>query len=512
MTKVLNRSALGTLVLVHLFGLLSGQVHAKGPESSSNVATSTDPVGALEEVLAPILADSALSGTRYGVQVVNVQTGEEVFSRNADDALVPASVMKVLTAATALRTLGAGHRFSTYISTEAELGAGGVLKGDVFVRGHGDPTLVTEKIWRMIADLSVLGVKKIDGDVLFDDSHFDSDRLIQGWRKKLDMVNGPAYFAPLGALSVNFNTVAVVVGPGESKGAPGAVGVETPVDLIEIANEVTTSSRGARKRFSVEREVSSKTGKVTFEVSGAVPMGTDPVKMYRAVSLPRVYFMQVFESLMKQRGIEVTGKFRAGKSPKGARILSRMDSDTLPIILARMNKFSSNFMAEHVLKSVGAEVDGAPGTTDKGLDAIKEYLESLGNDVSDLELVNGSGLSRDIRLRPSHITSVLIDMFHDRRLGPEFVSSLAIGGVDGTLWTRFRGEGVEGRLRAKTGSLNFVHCLAGYVDGGDGEMYAFTFLVNDIPASLRPIRRVHDRFGAALLQLSASEENSDGGS
>jgi D-alanyl-D-alanine carboxypeptidase/D-alanyl-D-alanine-endopeptidase (penicillin-binding protein 4) len=501
--KLMNRVAISKWILLPLFGLLSVQVHAKAHTGASDAAQSIEEAAALEAVLGPILSDRALAGTRFGVQVVNVNTGEEVFSRNADEALSPASVMKVMTAATALRTLGPGHRFSTYISTEAEQIEGGVLDGDVFVRGHGDPTLVTEKVWRMVADLKALGVHKIDGDVLFDDTYFDKDRLIQGWRKKLDMVNGPAYFAPLGALSVNFNTVALLVGPGDTKGAPGNVMLETPVDLVLVANEVTTGGPGSRKRFSVEREVDSRTGKMTLTVSGTVPAGSEPVKLYRSITKPRAYFMQLFEYLMDERGIEVTGKYKAGKSPKGARILTRMDSDALPVVLARMNKHSSNFMAEHVLKAVGAEAGGAPGTTDKGLEAVEAYLADLGNDVSDIQLVNGSGLSRDLRLRASHITSVLIDMFHDRKVGPEFMSSLAIGGVDGTLWTRFRGEGVAGRLRGKTGSLNFVHCLAGYVDGGDGDMYAFAFLVNDIAGSLRPVRRVHDRFGDAMLRLSA---------
>ena len=128
-------------------------------------------------------------------------------------------------------------------------------------------------------------------------------------------------------------------------------------------------------------------------------------------------------------------------------------------------------------------------------------MESLGADADEFSLVNGSGLSRDIELRPSHINSVLIDMAADRNLGPEFTSSLAIGGIDGTLWTRFRGEGVEGRVRGKTGSLIHVHGLTAYVDGGDGELYAFTFLVNDIPTHSRAIRSLHTRFGQAILDL-----------
>jgi D-alanyl-D-alanine carboxypeptidase/D-alanyl-D-alanine-endopeptidase (penicillin-binding protein 4) len=166
-----------------------------------------------------------------------------------------------------------------------------------------------------------------------------------------------------------------------------------------------------------------------------------------------------------------------------------------------MNKHSSNFMAEHVLKAVGAEVEEGEGSTRNGLDVIQAYLESLGAHAEEFKLVNGSGLSRDALLRPSHVNSVLIDMAQDRVVGPEFLASLSIGGIDGTLWTRFRGEGIEGRVRGKTGSLNHVNALAAYVDGGDGELYAFTFFVNDIPGSSRAVRRLHSRFGRALLEL-----------
>ncbi len=128
------------------------------------------------------MADPALRRTQYGVQVVNINTGEEVFARNADQGLIPASLVKVLTAAVALRELGAGYKFSTYLSTDGQVDADGTLNGDLYVQGFGDPSLVTEDVWRLVYDLWLAGVRRIDGDVIYDDSHFDRDRLIQGWR------------------------------------------------------------------------------------------------------------------------------------------------------------------------------------------------------------------------------------------------------------------------------------------------------------------------------------------
>jgi D-alanyl-D-alanine carboxypeptidase/D-alanyl-D-alanine-endopeptidase (penicillin-binding protein 4) len=454
----------------------------------------------LDHVLGKMMYDSALNRTDYGVQVVNVHTGEEVFARNADQSLVPASVMKVLTGAVALRELGPGYKFATYVSTDATLDPEGILTGDLYVQGFGDPTLVTEDLWRLAYDLWLAGVRKVEGDVIYDDSFFDQDRLIDGWRKEIDMANGPAYFAPLGALSVNFNTACLVVGPGGAAGEEGSVTLEAPSDSIQVSNRVKTGSRRSRASLAVIRSKKGG-GKVEFKVSGTVPLGAAPSKLYRTVIDPLDQFMSVFGGHLDERGIEVMGAHRGGKVGDGKRILARKESASLPTVLARMNKHSSNFVAEHVLKAVGAEVFGAPGTTEKGLRVIADYLESLGADSDEFTLVNGSGLSRDIELRPSHINSVMIDMAADRLLGPEFTSSLAIGGVDGTLWTRFRGEGVEGRVRGKTGSLNHVHGLTAYVDGGDGELYAFTFLVNDIPTHSRAIRSLHTRFGQALLDL-----------
>jgi len=487
--------------MIRIFSLLLfGHFFVFTSPAFASEAEEETPSFSLDHVLGKMMYDSSLSRTDYGVQVVNVLTGEEVFARNADEALVPASVMKVLTGAVALRELGPGYKFSTYLSTDAELDGEGTLTGDLYVQGFGDPTLVTEDVWRLVYDLWLAGVKRIDGNVIYDDSFFDRERLIDGWRKEVDLANGPAYFAPLGALSVNFNTACLVVAPGGTAGEEGKVSLEAPSRSVQVISRVKTGPRRSRPNLSVMRS-NKGGGKVEFKVSGTMPVGAVPSRLYRTIIDPLDQFMSVFSGHLKDRGVDVVGDHIQGRAGEGLRIMARKESAGLPVVLNRMNKNSSNFVAEHVLKAVGAEVFGAPGTTEKGLRVIAEYLESLGADPDEFHLVNGSGLSRDIALRPSHINSVMIDMAADRTLGPEFTASLAIGGIDGTLWTRFRGDGIEGRVRGKTGSLNHVHGLAAYVDGGDGELYAFTFLVNDIPTHSRAVRSLHTRFGQALLDL-----------
>ncbi|MGB0641475.1 MAG: D-alanyl-D-alanine carboxypeptidase/D-alanyl-D-alanine endopeptidase, partial [Myxococcota bacterium] len=401
-------------LLIGLSALITQPVFADGGQDE-------DTVYSLEERIAPILRDPALHGTEFGLQVVNVRTGEEVFAHDPDEKLVPASVMKVLTAAVAMRELGAGYRFSTYVSADGAIDADGVLDGDLYVQGFGDPTVVTENLWRLAYDLRLSGLRKVEGDIIYDDQHFDSDRLIAGWRKDLDMANGPAYFAPLGALSVNFNTACLVVRPGSEAGVAGEVALEAPHDAVKVVNKVTTGSRRSRSRLNIVR---SKRGKdqVTFEVSGSVPFGADSARFYRSIVDPLSQFQGVFSSHLESHGIEISGEHKRGEAPKSLDMLARHESAALPSVLARMNKHSSNFIAEHVLKAVGAEVYGKPGTTRKGLAVVGAYLESLGASSDDFDLVNGSGLSRDSYLPPSLVNAVLIDMANDPILAPEFTA------------------------------------------------------------------------------------------
>ena len=194
-----------------------------------------------------------------------------------------------------------------------------------------------------------------------------------------------------------------------------------------------------------------------------------------------------------QQGIKVKGAWKPGATPKTAELFYKSESVPLTDIVALTSKHSNNFMAEQILRSMGAERYGLPGTTENGLRVITDYLTSLGIPADQYRLVNGSGLSREVQLRPSAVDAVLVDMYKSPEFGPEFVSSLSVGGRDGTLWSRFREEGMAGRVRGKTGTLSGVHCLAGYIHAADDEIYAFTFLVNDIDGALSRARKAHDR-------------------
>ena len=191
----------------------------------------------LAERLEPVLSDPLLSNSNVGIHIVNVRTKEEVFSYNADKALIPASVMKAVTSAVALKQLGPDFRFKTNFYIDGKIKAG-VLKGDLYIVGGGDPTIVVEDLWKIVHELKMKGLKKIDGNVFYDNKLFGGENLIPGWGKKVDIANGPAYFPMTSALSLNWNNVSIKVRPSDVAGKKANVYFEFPASFLKIENNV----------------------------------------------------------------------------------------------------------------------------------------------------------------------------------------------------------------------------------------------------------------------------------
>lgn len=473
-----------------------GTIGVTAPLTAAGAQQQAIPASDLEPLLGPFREHTLVQSSAVAVQVVNVETGDEVFSLEGDRTLVPASVTKAVTAAAALRTLGPTYRFQTEFLRDGEVNEDGVLEGNLYIRGTGDPSLVVEKLWKMFQDLQVEGIVEVDGDLIFDDSWFDRDHLIAGWRKKVDLAAGPAYFAPISALSLNFNTVSIVVAPGPKAGEPARVQLETPAKVIVIESEVETVRKGKRSWIQIEREIDPKTHLVTFKLEGAIPAEGDSERHYRSVGNPIAWTMSATDALFKQTGVKLNGRFKLEKTPDDAELVVRHYSQPLHELLNHTNKYSSNFMAEHILKAMGAEAKGDPGTTEKGLEVVREYLDELGIPREEYTVVNGSGLTREALLAPSHVNAVMMDMYHHPALAPEFLASLAVGGVDGTLRRRFADQ--PGAVRGKTGSLNGVYCLTSYVRAQTGDTYAMTFFANDLRRS-RPARALQDAIGESIM-------------
>lgn len=482
--------------------LLSGSAQAEQPAPAAPTVLpaqthGANPIPALAALLDPALDDPLLRRTPAAIHVVDTRTREEVYARGAQDLLLPASTMKLITTAAALRTLGPAHTFHTDILVDGEIDGAGLLHGDLYVRGGGDPTMVLERLWKLVQEIRLEGVREVEGDVVFDDDLFPALPGIPGWDKTDDLEQGPAYFPPISPLSVNYNAIAIYVGPGEAPGKPARVELESPTPIVQIENQAATGVAHGRHWLKIERRLDGV--KTIFTVSGLVPAESDTDRYYRTVGDATAYFTGAFAELCKLHGLKVQGRFLDGSTPQDATLLVRQVSPSLGTILQTMDKQSNNFMAEMVLEALGVQAHGAPGSIEHGLEVVATYLHDLGIPEDSFHLVNGSGLSREARLRPEVLTAVLLDMDQDRLVGPEFRAALSIGGLDGTLRRRFDEDELSGRVRGKTGSLNGVYCLTGYVDASDGTTYAFAILLNDIQGPLSRARKVQDRFVEALL-------------
>ena len=448
---------------------------------------------ALKKTLLDLAQRSPFRDARLGVQLVSLDDGTVVFSKDADALMNPASNVKLVTAAAALARLGPEYRFDTEFLVEP--GPPSDRTRTLWVRGKGDPSLTTERLHAIASELVHLGLREV-GDVVLDDSWFDGERLAPGFEQE---VSDRAYTAPTGALSLNANAVGVYL-RASAPGARAVVELEPPSEYFEIANAAVGSSSRAR-RASVASSWTGTQQRIT--VRGTVPVQGEWA-VWKRIDNPPLYFGYTFKRVLEMHGIRVKGKLKLGVVPERARVLYVAQSETFDLILKRMNKYSSNFVAEQLLKTLAAEVKGAPGTTANGVSVAEEFLErEVGIPRGSYILRNGSGLNDTNRFTPRQLAQLLKVMWDRFPLAPEYLSSVGIAGKDGTLRYRFEGSEAVGRLRGKTGTLENVSALSGYVQSVGGERFAFSVMVNDYGGRSGPIVQGIDAIGAAVAAVGA---------
>jgi len=459
-------------------------------------AVAAPPKGADREALKKTLLDLAqrapFRDARLGVQLVSLDDGTVVFSKDADALMNPASNVKLVTAAASLARLGPEYRFDTEFLVEP--GPTDRVR-TLWVRGKGDPSITTERLHAIASDLAHLGLREV-GDLVLDDTWFDAERLAPGFEQE---ISDRAYTAPTGALSLNANAVGIYL-RASAPGGRAVVELEPPSDYFEVVNQAAGASSRAR-RASVASQWTGSAQRIT--VRGTVPVSGEWA-VWKRIDNPPLYFGSTFRKVLEMHGIHVRGKVKLGVVPERARLLYVAQSETFDLVLKRMNKFSSNFVAEQLLKTLGAEVKGAPGTTANGVAVAEEFLErEVGIPRGSYILRNGSGLNDTNRFTPRQLAQLLKVMWDRFPLAPEYLSSVGIAGKDGTLRYRFEGSEAVGRLRAKTGTLENVSALSGYVQSVGGERFAFSVIVNDHTGRSAPVVQGIDAIGAAVAAVGA---------
>lgn len=454
---------------------------------------------ALRRTLQSVVDGSSLKNARVTVQVRSLDDGTTVFARDADELLNPASNVKLYTAAAALSKLGPEYRFETDFLVDPEFKDGKAKT--LYIRGRGDPTITTERLYGMIGDLLHNGLKEVQ-DIVVDDSWFDGDRSPPGFDQEW---GDKAYLAPTGALSLNWNTVGVFLRPSDQQGGKATVEVEPPSDFFVIEAPNVTTGTSTQRRFTVSSSVDKDKVRQKIEAEGVVPTGKGVWSVWKKIDQPAIYFGFTAKALLVQRGVKVKGRVRVAAVPHGQKLLFQAQSDTLDIVLKKLNKHSSNFVAEQLIKTLGAEGRGAPGSHTKGIDVVEEFLE---RDVKiprgTYVMKNGSGLNDANRFSASQTNKLLTYMFEHFSVMPEYVSSVGIAGKDGTLKYRFEGSDAVGKLRAKTGTLETVSALSGYVQAVSGEKFVFSIMVNDFTGRAGTVVPNIDAIGAAVAAVGST--------
>ncbi|MGD9587382.1 MAG: D-alanyl-D-alanine carboxypeptidase/D-alanyl-D-alanine-endopeptidase [Pyrinomonadaceae bacterium] len=465
------------------------------PTPSAPLPTLAD----LQEEMRRRLDRPQLQRGHIGIKVVSLSTGSVVFEQNSEKYFMPASNMKNFTVAAALEKLTPDFRFVTTIFASALPDQSGTVNGDlrIFGRGDvsvskgfadGDPVKAVDLIAERIAGA---GIKKITGDIIADDTYFRGGPLPSGW--EWDDLQW-YYGAEVSALPLNDNAIELSV-------TPGPVGYICSVRMVpynpvyRIKNQCMTTAAGSVRTLKIEKLL----GQNQLEISGTLPTGNTGFNGQVAVSRPAELFAALLKQRLEEKGIAVTGGYRTmsrmAKTEQMPSVeIAQLESPPLALIAAKTMKPSQNMYTEVLLWTLGenerarlsrtvppaAAADIEKDSSALGIDAVRGFLAEVGTAPDAVFQYDGSGLSRHNLITPSAVVQLYSYMAKRSKYAQAWRDSLTIGGVDGTLANRFRGSAAEGNIRGKTGTLNQVSALSGYVTTAGGETLIVSFLVNGV--------------------------------
>ncbi|MCG2576217.1 D-alanyl-D-alanine carboxypeptidase/D-alanyl-D-alanine-endopeptidase [Dechloromonas sp. XY25] len=416
------------------------------------------------------LKTAQIPTANVAVVVQPVDATQPLVAHGSGQAMNPASVMKLLTTYAALDLLGPAYTWKTTVWTEVAP-VDGVLNGNVYIRGSGDPRLAIEHLWSLLRQLRVRGIQQVAGDFVLDRTVFDVPAIDPGAFDDKPM--RPYNVGPDGLL-LDFRALRFTLLP--DNGKPRVL-QETPSDGLRVDNQLRAGNGDCGSNWKdliTVRLIPENTGN-RLEFTGSYPAlcGEKPLNL---APLPAdTQAGGLVRALWKELGGSLVGQVRGGTVPIGARLLAQHESAPLADAVRDINKFSNNVMARQVFLTLGN--DNAPATPERARQRVADWLAGRNLRFGELVLDNGSGLSRIERISAGSLNRLLLDAWKNPVM-PEFVSSLPIVGIDGTMKKRLRDTTATGRAHIKTGTLEGVKTAAGYALDAQGRRYAITFLIN----------------------------------
>lgn len=469
-----------TAALVALLGvvLTFTRTHAQPPAATPLVTR-----------LRQLVQESGLS-ENVGIAVVDTTESRPIFQHHAARLLNPASNQKLVTAFAALRLLGPQFQMRTAVYGRIE---GDGVVGGLALRGYGDPSLTHGDLMVLAREVADQGVRRCDR-IIVDAGYFDDRILPAAYEQQPNEV--AAFRAPVGALSVDRNAYVLRVLPGPEIGAAAQVRIPG-AGYFEIDNRITTSEPG-RPNVIADQRASGE--RMVLRLSGSVPRDVRGVSYRRRIENPLFWAGHVFAEALRAHGIRCGERVELGPTPPNAALLASRSSPQLASLLEALGKNSDNFVAEMIFRVIGAERH-RPGRSEDAVAAVREALQEVGLPADRITIVNGSGLFEGNRISAQHLAELLAAAYRDPSVRAEYVAHLAVAGVDGTLARRLRDLPVPRIVRAKTGTLNAVISLSGYVLGPrPGSAYAFSVIANEVQGRHGPARTLADGVARALAE------------
>ncbi len=453
----------------------------------------------LDKRIDKILAASDARRGGWGFEVVDLESGKLLYERDAGHLFIPASNMKMFTTAAALEKLGPDYKVHTTVESDAAPDAQGRV-GDLYLVGRGDPNLgartfpytyhgtaqPADTFLEELADqLKARGIREVTGKLVADDSYFVYEPFAPNWAAD-DLEWG--YGAPVTALAFNDNLLTLTVNPGANPGDPATVTLTPIPDYYLLKSRIVTSAKGTAKDYHLERQP----GSMELDLWGHIPIDGSDADTVAIADPPRL-MAELFRNALRSRGIAVDGNIEVRHTmPVDAATMPNPQPPPTRVVLAEhispplseaikvVNKESENLHAEMLLRTLG-RVQSNQGSLAEGVKALNEFVtQQAGIPPGETYFSDGSGLSREDLVAPNAAVKLLIYMAHSPHFQAYF-DSLPVAGMDGTLAHRFLGDDVKGKIHAKTGSVEHVNTLSGYMDLPSGKRLVFSFMTNNHP-------------------------------
>ncbi|MBS3903956.1 MAG: D-alanyl-D-alanine carboxypeptidase/D-alanyl-D-alanine-endopeptidase [Simkania sp.] len=421
-----------------------------------------------------------------GIEVVSLKTGQILYEKNAKSLFVPASSIKLFTCAAILDRLGPAFRFETQVLKDT--------KENLYLVGVGDPSLDRHALEDLAMQIALGQEKHFTGDLVVDHSLFDNITNGPGW-----MWDEGMYYwnAPVDALLIDHSCITLWILPKALKTPPEIV-FQAGADYMTIDNQAITCEEPGE--LKVERTPVSRENKI--EVKGALALTTPAQYFQVPVDAPHLYTAHVFQKNLKEHAMTWDGQVRLGKAPADATVVASHRSLPLSVLIHKALKASDNLTANCFFKKLGQLLEGSPGTWQSGSKAVRYFLQDrVQLDTDQLVMLDGSGDSRYNLVSPHQMVQFLRWMSSQFHIAPEMIAALPINGVDGTLKKRL--PHITGKVRAKTGTMTGISTISGFIQAEDGEMLAFSIMINGFTEKAKQIEeQIEDPICLLLTQFS----------